>query len=1213
MGKKRRGKRKEVKSDDHTEISNTIEEPVLNGDISPAIEKPIEAVEVEQHFSSDNYRDSESSDSGLSTPPLDGLPKLGRRRSSFRTIAKKIKEDRAAANRAAAAAHRGSDKDDIDSPLFSPLSSPDTEKVGGFNAASMHDVASKVVHTQRAARGFKQMFITDTPEADYVINGIHLEKKKLDMNLVAAEYKEVKRSQFYQELLVYIIFLVVFYMLLGWLPIYDSFEQSDVVRDLICTDSKACDIATISDIYDFADHAKTRICNATEENADRNRWIRIGGVRLRQVRVSPLQCDITSTWSLPCYPSYSKEHEQQGPIEGKDHRVYIWRDGFEGLTKWLHLGVFDFLPLSRSENDIESYGTGGYVLDLCEIQDISTLIEDEWISMGTRAVSLEFTLVNPTTQIYTIGIHVFTLSSSGHLKHYPQGSNVRIVSTDIPGSVMELQSLTDFTDKYIIDIRIALWVVCIGFFFTYVRAEYNEMTKMGFMPYLTMDTWNLFELVQLFVLGSVFYHILVYYLQSIETLQVLTKMHHEKLDHVNMQPLLVTFQRLTDYASVASAIGLLKVFKFLRMNSTLNLLWQVLGMAIKDLMGFLVIFNIIFLSYSYMGSLAFGFALEEFSTLQSSYATCFQMLAGDFDYEQLHQANPRVAPLFFGSFVVLVFQILVNMFVAILSEYYEVAKVRSSNNEDVEYDVITRFKSYLEACAPYVVLPGNDTLELTKGQSIRLISTNLVDKEVTRQRAKKLFRGAVWRVVALLRFGVKFDRRLKFGPRSGKKDEAKNASYGSKSLHIPLSGNFDHRTIKVMLPEKIVVRLEGDSLLGSDILLRVVRHGTLSIECQVLGSTAKEENPDEEDDVLELLGGESLRIPWHFFALHVLRTIGHEVKIGIMRATKFWDPLSTQLVDDYHLSRLLTDAREDGRGSLRFDELYRILDLYLRKDRGSPVTPVAVRRETAAIMYRFRNSLIDMPSREKEGHDYRPNPMDTSKIELGSLEYLSDMLAENCHDIWALERVKQGWTYGPSRDCDLRTHPNLVSYHKLPPEEQAFDYRTSMETLKTILNLNFQIVRNTNAPNYLRNTQRTSSSGVGDGSRRSGSRNFTLRRYSSHDDILSPHFVELPDGEMYYPRPTDTSKVELPTRLTQLVDLLAENAHEVWSQGRMDDGWTYGPNRDDKSKTHPCLVPFIFLTDEEKEYDVNTAMGTLKMLLAMGFNVVDKEATTWGQ
>lgn len=90
---------------------------------------------------------------------------------------------------------------------------------------------------------------------------------------------------------------------------------------------------------------------------------------------------------------------------------------------------------------------------------------------------------------------------------------------------------------------------------------------------------------------------------------------------------------------------------------------------------------------------------------------------------------------------------------------------------------------------------------------------------------------------------------------------------------------------------------------------------------------------------------------------------------------------------------------------------------------------------------------------------------------------------------------------------------------------------------------------------------------------------------------------------MYKPNPIDVSNVVLDDELISLTEKIAENVHEVWAQGRIADGWTYGKERNDKEKTTPCLVPYAELTDEEKEYDRKTAMETLKLIVAMGYRI----------
>lgn len=89
----------------------------------------------------------------------------------------------------------------------------------------------------------------------------------------------------------------------------------------------------------------------------------------------------------------------------------------------------------------------------------------------------------------------------------------------------------------------------------------------------------------------------------------------------------------------------------------------------------------------------------------------------------------------------------------------------------------------------------------------------------------------------------------------------------------------------------------------------------------------------------------------------------------------------------------------------------------------------------------------------------------------------------------------------------------------------------------------------------------------------------------------------------YIPRPIDTHEIVLPPRLDDLIETMARNVHEVWAQTRVRQGWVYGHRRDDAHKWHPCLVPYEELTDDEREYDRNTAVETLKLIMKMGFTI----------
>jgi hypothetical protein len=89
----------------------------------------------------------------------------------------------------------------------------------------------------------------------------------------------------------------------------------------------------------------------------------------------------------------------------------------------------------------------------------------------------------------------------------------------------------------------------------------------------------------------------------------------------------------------------------------------------------------------------------------------------------------------------------------------------------------------------------------------------------------------------------------------------------------------------------------------------------------------------------------------------------------------------------------------------------------------------------------------------------------------------------------------------------------------------------------------------------------------------------------------------------YRPNPIDTSGVQVPPDIMQLTEYLAQNTHEVWSQNRFTEGWRFGPKRDDTLKETPDLVPYEELTESEQQYDRDTALETLKVIIALGYEI----------
>ncbi len=92
----------------------------------------------------------------------------------------------------------------------------------------------------------------------------------------------------------------------------------------------------------------------------------------------------------------------------------------------------------------------------------------------------------------------------------------------------------------------------------------------------------------------------------------------------------------------------------------------------------------------------------------------------------------------------------------------------------------------------------------------------------------------------------------------------------------------------------------------------------------------------------------------------------------------------------------------------------------------------------------------------------------------------------------------------------------------------------------------------------------------------------------------------------YNPQPINVEDIDLDANLEELTEAIAENAHDIWARARMDEGWTFGPVRNDELKQHPDLVPYSQLSDNEKEYDRIMAMNTLRLVRRLGFDIINR-------
>ena len=89
---------------------------------------------------------------------------------------------------------------------------------------------------------------------------------------------------------------------------------------------------------------------------------------------------------------------------------------------------------------------------------------------------------------------------------------------------------------------------------------------------------------------------------------------------------------------------------------------------------------------------------------------------------------------------------------------------------------------------------------------------------------------------------------------------------------------------------------------------------------------------------------------------------------------------------------------------------------------------------------------------------YQPQPLDTSHVQIPpNLQGLMEKLSVNVHDIWADQRLKDGWKFGSARDDAKKEHPCLTPFNELSESEKEYDRRVVRDTVRALLALGYRI------------------------------------------------------------------------------------------------------------------------------------------------------------
>ncbi|NXO15531.1 PK2L1 protein, partial [Oriolus oriolus] len=488
-----------------------------------------------------------------------------------------------------------------------------------------------------------------------------------------AENRELYVKTTLRELLVYVMFLVDICLLTYGMTSSNAYYYTKVMSELFLqtsTDGRVT-FQSISSMADFWVYAQGPLL----DNLYWTKWynneslaahstqsyiyyenLLLGVPRMRQLKVKNNSCVVHDDFKEEisgCYDVYSEEKEERvsfGLINGTAWR-YHSEEELGGSSHWGRL---------------TSYSGGGYYIDLKMTREesaeaLQVLKEKLWLDRGTRVVFIDFSVYNANINLFCVLRLVVEFPATGGAIPSWQIRTVKLI---------RYVSAWDF---FIVACEI---VFCV-FIFYYVVEEALEL-RIHKLQYFT-SIWNILDVVVILLsIVAIGFHIF----RTTEVNRLLGELLKHPNTYADFEFLAFWQTQYNNMNAVNLFFAWIKIFKYISFNKTMTQLSSTLARCAKDILGFAIMFFIVFFAYAQLGYLLFGTQVENFSTFVKCIFTQFRIILGDFDYNSIDNANRVLGPIYFVTYVFFVFFVLLNMFLAIINDTYSEVKEELSSQKD---------------------------------------------------------------------------------------------------------------------------------------------------------------------------------------------------------------------------------------------------------------------------------------------------------------------------------------------------------------------------------------------------------------------------------------------------------------------------------------------------------------------------------------------------
>ncbi|XP_076830252.1 polycystin-2-like protein 1 [Brachyhypopomus gauderio] len=475
-----------------------------------------------------------------------------------------------------------------------------------------------------------------------------------------------------RELLVYILFLVDICLLTYGMTSSNTYYYTKVMTDLFVNtpSDSGLTFQSIGVMDDFWTYTQgplldglywTKWYNNQSLDTGMHSFIYyenmlLGVPRIRQLKVKDKSCKVPSDFKeeiTDCFDVYSDKKEDNGAfglINGTAWQYHTEKE-MKGSNHWGMLAT---------------YSGGGYYLDLTLTKEesaalLADLRDNLWLDHGTRAVFIDFSTYNANINLFCVIRLVVEFPATGGAVPSYQIRTVKLI-----------RYITTW-DYFIIGCEI---VFCV-FILYYIVEEILEL-RIHRLSYFR-SIWNILDVVViLLAIVAIIFNVF----RTIKVDKLLGTLLKEPNMYADFEFLAFWQTQYNNMNAVNLFFAWIKIFKYISFNKTMTQLSSTLARCATDILGFAIMFFIVFFAYAQLGYLLFGTEVESFSTFHKCIFTQFRIILGDFDYDGIERANRILGPIYFFTYVFFVFFVLLNMFLAIINDTYSEVKEELASQKD---------------------------------------------------------------------------------------------------------------------------------------------------------------------------------------------------------------------------------------------------------------------------------------------------------------------------------------------------------------------------------------------------------------------------------------------------------------------------------------------------------------------------------------------------